>query len=542
MIRKTAVFLLLLACSVSARPAEPGAVWFDDLLAPGPHPTLLFLAVGEPGSPARVHFAGAGSEKEARARLDRIPIVRHASGTVWRKFERVVTVEPAGPEPLVSEPGVDGLAFARETGLVFLPGEVMAGGLVDTSGRWRPDRAAVYLARRGRTLPEGLRPEFLFTTRASFSTRDGEVPLFREHRSFPVLDRALLLAAAREGGRYLTRITDPKGRFTYSYFAKSDHIADTYNLVRHAGTVYAMAELYEVAPDPLLARALDRALAFLLEHVVPAGGDTALVACKDREKLGGNALAAVAIARHAEATGCREHLPLLIKLGRRLLDLQAENGEFPVHLMTWPGGKPLDHVSEYYPGEALLALLRIEPFDPEGPWLDRAERGARWLIEVRDAGLETYELAHDHWLLYALCGLMRRRPGDLYRDHALKIAAAIVEGRNTDPMWPDWYGSWYRPPRSTPAATRSEGLVCAYEIAQKAGDKERAAAILTALRDAVSFQLTMQFRPESAMHLPKPWLALGGFHASLTNYEIRIDYVQHNLSALIGLWRILGER
>jgi hypothetical protein len=29
--------------------------------------------------------------------------------------------------------------------------------------------------------------------------------------------------------------------------------------------------------------------------------------------------------------------------------------------------------------------------------------------------------------------------------------------------------------------------------------------------------------------------AEGGFHESLTDYTIRIDYVQHNISALLGL-------
>ncbi len=43
------------------------------------------------------------------------------------------------------------------------------------------------------------------------------------------------------------------------------------------------------------------------------------------------------------------------------------------------------------------------------------------------------------------------------------------------------------------------------------------------------------------MYLRDPRRALGGFHRSLTNYEIRIDYVQHNISAILGLMRIMAE-
>jgi hypothetical protein len=201
-----------------------------------------------------------------------------------------------------------------------------------------------------------------------------------------------------------------------------------------------------------------------------------------------------------------------------------------------------EFTSRYYPGEAILACLRIQPFDPEGPWLDAAARGARWLIEVRDAGVPTKELTHDHWLLYGLRELLRHRPDELYRGHAERITTAILTSQNLRGLLePDWCGSWYTPPRSTPTATRSEGLMCAWEIAVDAGDQARADRIKAALGEAIRFQLRTQVRPESALHLKSPWRALGGFRKSLTDYEIRIDYVQHNLSALLGFRRILAD-
>ena len=54
-----------------------------------------------------------------------------------------------------------------------------------------------------------------------------------------------------------------------------------------------------------------------------------------------------------------------------------------------------------------------------------------------------------------------------------------------------------------------------------------------------AFQMRTQVTPWSALYLPRPDLALGGFRRSLQNFEIRIDYVQHNVSALLGLRSIL---
>ncbi len=50
-----------------------------------------------------------------------------------------------------------------------------------------------------------------------------------------------------------------------------------------------------------------------------------------------------------------------------------------------------------------------------------------------------------------------------------------------------------------------------------------------------------QLGPESAPYLSRPDLALGGFRRSLTHWEIRVDYVQHNISALLGSEILLEE-
>ena len=124
----------------------------------------------------------------------------------------------------------------------------------------------------------------------------------------------------------------------------------------------------------------------------------------------------------------------------------------------------------------------------------------------------------------------------------MRIAKAIMQSQNRDPLYPDWFGSYYRPPRSTPTATRSEGLYAAYQLARDFGDPNEAEQILESLGHGIRFQLQTQFRPESVLYLKKPQRALGGFHNSLTNYEIRDDYVQHNLSSILGLYRIQSKQ
>ncbi len=46
-------------------------------------------------------------------------------------------------------------------------------------------------------------------------------------------------------------------------------------------------------------------------------------------------------------------------------------------------------------------------------------------------------------------------------------------------------------------------------------------------------------RSEKSEEFRNPALAIGGFFESLDEYNIRIDYVQHNISALLGYYEIL---
>jgi len=148
--------------------------------------------------------------------------------------------------------------------------------------------------------------------------------------------------------------------------------------------------------------------------------------------------------------------------------------------------------------------------------------------------LEMGSTEHDHWLLYALNQLQRLHANDLYVDHAVYTAKAIMNSQLRGNIAPDWVGGYFQPPCSAPTATRTEGLCQAYELIRDFGEgagllKE----MLQSIELGIHFQLRTQLTPERAMYLPNPQSALGGFHASLTDYTVRIDYVQHSVSSLL---------
>jgi len=512
-------------------------------------PRIVFLSVSDGESPARVvQGAGRGLLPAVRSALAAFPATDEAR---WIKLDIVLKVDPARalgtrlPAPF--ERSLHGLVFSGTDNLALLPEELVSHGLVDNKQQLQ--RAAIlrYLQRRSpHTTPRpssSLSPTSRFTTLSLFTDGDETLRLYRGHRTFGEPSREELLAAATEAGRYLTRSVKANGRFVYQYFPTTDTESEDYNITRHAGTAFSMMELYGATRDPELLEAAERAVKFMADAAQPitvGGLEAAALVDDDVTYLGANALAALALAEYAKTTGNRQYVPLMLRFGRYIQGVQREDGSF-IQGQEFPSGRALPVNSPYFPGEALFALLRAYLVEPVDGWLDVAEKGAQYLINVRDAGLSIEELPNDHWLMYALNELHRLRPQPLYLQQELRLAQAIPLIQHRNPEFPDWFGGYYFPPRSTPAATRSEAMAAAYRLARDFGETEAAEAILASVKQSVRFQLQTQFRPESAMYLQDPQRVLGGFHGSLTEFDLRNDYSQHSISSLLALAQILED-
>ena len=453
--------------------------------------------------------------------------------------------------PISTDYGNRGLAFDAPPFVALLPDEIVSAGLLDATGVLDRERTVDYLKTSRRPV-DTMRPgrgraprAYAFGTQSAFFDGKSYHPLYRGHRTYGALTPALLLEAATLAGAYLARSVDGQGRFVYLYDAARDHQSEEYNLLRHAGVVYAMLELYMVTRDQALLEVAARALDFLAAQIRPCTLDATKYHClveNDEIKVGGHGLALLALSTHAGITDSKKHLSVMQGLAEWLAKLQQPNGSFRAHKVMFSSGALTPFQSVYYPGEAIYGLTALYKIDRNHRWLDVAEGVARYVVDVRDRGVATEQLPNDHWFLYGIDELYRQRKDRVLLDHAMRITSAMIGAQNLTPAFPDWLGSYYVPPRSTPAATRSEGMVAAYHLAKEFVGEPRAAEILASIRLATRFQLATQIREESMMYLGNPTRALGGFRGAFDNYEIRIDYVQHNISALLGLREILLDK
>jgi len=342
---------------------------------------------------------------------------------------------------------------------------------------------------------------------------------------------------------YFIRMTNDDGMITYEYDPFTNISSfENYNILRHAGTIYAMMQTYNQTKDELLLKAAQRSITYLLDQIKPFN-DTLCVVYNDAVKLGGSALALIALVEYTKVTGDEQYLSTMKSLSDYLILSQKPTGEF-ISKRYYSTEKISSFVSSYYPGEAVLALCRLYSLTKDTMYLDAATLAAQYLILDRDADVSIENLNHDHWLLMGLNELYRFQPNQIYLDHATKISLAIIRFQRNEydrlAEKESWLGSYYTPPRSTPTATRSEGLLASYQLFSAFSRNQTLInSIAYAINLSIHFQLQMQYTTETMKDQNHSSWGIGGFKESVTDPTIRNDYVQHNICAVIGFYQLL---
>lgn len=515
-------------------------------------PQIIFLSLSDTKTRARVFIgSGLGCIEAVQEALKQIydDIEPHFQ-LKWLKLDIVQSVQSFEQHkvdtPLVNDRSLHGLAFDHSIGLAFLPEELIAMTLVNNDQLIQRNKINKYILTPQRRKLQGkldYQTIYQFRLNSLFKTQTESYPLYRGHRLYSQLHADDLLSRCELAGKYLRESVNPQGEFLYEYLSKQDKSSGRYNMLRHCGSIYSMLELYHINKDGQLLKTAERAIQYLLErtHTKKSGANTVRFLVENGvTKLGGNALAILALCEYFLTTGNLSYLLQTQELANWIKQIQNSSGNFTIHKQRVSSGKVSSFASGYYPGEAIFALCRLNQCDKQPQWIDIAEKAADYLINIRDKKLSLDNLAHDHWLLYGLNQLYRARPNRIYIDHSIRITTAIIRDQYRKKEPPDYLGSYYDDHRSSPTAIRAEGLIATYQLISDFDRKTNTKELLEAIKKCIRFQLQTQYQPETVMYLPNPQYAFGGFHKSLTDHSIRIDNVQHNLSAILGLCRLLA--
>lgn len=360
------------------------------------------------------------------------------------------------------------------------------------------------------------------------------------------LDNAILLSML-----YLSHNTRLDGRFVFRNSATSakKYTDKTYSSLRHAGALYSMYLCERYLGNEILKNKRILASNYLIKNYIKkVNADRYGLISKPIEEApeflatsGGTGLALMALSNLLPENLISVHT--LRKMGNFLLWLQSNDGDF------WPSyelvkkEKSMAYSARYYPGEACLGLLYLYEVDKDERWLDAVKKGMRKIAETA-LSKDNSQLKFDHWGLLAAQKLFDTPNADLsaplkalITGFVEKNVKVILELQNTDEK-SDEYGAFKGTKSLCGLATIMEGLIAAYDCVPANVLKTR---IKYALEAGLGHLYKYQVKTgEMEGGIPYSFI-WNTPEAENKDREIRIDYVQHALSAWVTYKKLLSS-
>lgn len=354
-----------------------------------------------------------------------------------------------------------------------------------------------------------------------------------------------MLTSCRRGADWLSRVHGTTGRFLHGYLPALSAPLEGDNYLRQAGAAFALARAARLLGDEGYAARATQSILMLLDDTVVDSGDATSrhtsLPSPILNRLGTAGLLVLAIqelpAPQSDLLDKSEQLCNWIRRQAR------EDGSLRCRDV---GGndqqEPDDAASiQEYPGLALYAILRSQKHRPAA-WKTELPRKA--VVYYRDWWKAHRSMAFVPWQTAAYTEAFVQSKEPVFAEFVYEMNDWLcgLQYDQIDPRRLVWYGGFMQwsadkavdAPPTIESAAYAESLAEARRAARAGTDPARYERYTQVLQRCLQFLVGLQYTEASTQHFQewyRPRL-VGGFHASSQDGNLRIDYVQHALSAL----------
>ena len=416
----------------------------------------------------------------------------------------------------------------------------------------------------------------------------------------PVQDEVPLTSLARFidlATSYLVRVShtaeqDPAntGKFTYIAYLGEELPLDftsrkqkEYNLLRHNGAIYSLALSYARTADDSVLAAMQRSVGYLKREAIAPVPDMSESTASDDEKiskfpvipnllaawetkaitgddesvkakLGGAGLALIALVSLEQISPGVSDITYLRKIGEFIKFLQHKDGSFTCRYIPTEGGKEENWNSLYYPGEAALGLVYLATIETDETykqrWINVATKAIVYLETLRRTQ-DLSDIEPDHWALLSTQRLLpfldqSSKEYWLVYDHGVRVVKSMLAGHSKMELKEEYSGCFTGDTRTCPTATRLEGLIASLSFVRDtemfvSEYEDKAEKLVDRMRHDIRLGVRFLLRSQEIddsnnMHGGVPVKFPANDHRAK---EVRVDYVQHSMSAIIAYEKLL---
>jgi len=330
----------------------------------------------------------------------------------------------------------------------------------------------------------------------------------------------------------INNVNSKTERLQYMYYPSSDRYSSSDNHVRQLGTLWSITKLKDFFQDSSFDNLIEETLNYYFDYSVCIE-DYSFIMISDEAKLAYNAFLLLSLLHVPDYPDNKKWITLLAK---GILSLQNIDGSFNTYFLS-----DRNTGIDYYPGEAMLALMKLYNKTGERTYLDSVHKAFYYYRRYWRKNKNTAFIPWHSQICFLLYNEIKDPE---IKDFVFEMNDWLI---NNYQIYSDAYvdeiGGF---PKTNPRCSTSsylEGITDAYLLARDIEDNLYINKYQNAIRLGVRFILLTQYTEDNAFYIENQKRALGGFRHSLFSNAQRIDYTQHAIMALMKIYnnRILDQ-
>ena len=324
----------------------------------------------------------------------------------------------------------------------------------------------------------------------------------------------------------LNNINSKTNLLEYTYYPSRDAYASNNQHTRQLATLWALTELREF----LKTKELDSLIQSTFNHYLAnerTKDGYAYLAIDENPSIAFNAFMIMSLLN----SNIAQKAALLDKLAQGILSRQLPDGSYRTNFNS-------DKITgiDYYPGEAMLSLMKIYKATKNTAYLDSVKKAfpyyrKYWRNKKNSAFIPWHTQAY--YLLYQetadpeLAEFIFEM-NDWLIDHYQIYRSAYLDKIGGFPK---------KIPGGTVTAVYLEGINDAYALAVEKQDRRHKEKYGRSIAWGTRFILQSQFNEKNSFYLENPKRAIGGIRITLMDNIQRVDSVQHSVMALLKVYK-----
>ncbi|MEK7533072.1 MAG: hypothetical protein AAB542_01430 [Patescibacteria group bacterium] len=340
-----------------------------------------------------------------------------------------------------------------------------------------------------------------------------------------------IIGSITRQGDWFVRNQTTAGDFVYERYAATGEVKEGNNIVRQAGALYGLAQLYSYTKDPAIAQTLEKGFGYFRTLTATPSAETNAITYNEETQTNTTALLVLALVEYLEADAqhkTTENLEYLVRLSNYLVSTQEASGAYINEYVP----KPVE--SDYNNGETMYALIRSYNVTQKEPYLISVKRMAAYAID--HYGTQGFNSSFFSWGMAGFAHLYVIDANEAYWEFLKGYADKYMGARGS--AYEQYLAHTSEDVITPGASVFLEGVD---HIAWIAKDKDIMLhrTLTRHVQNMLNFLLMYELDSPNGKYASGNDLVRGAVCSQVGCETTRIDFLQHNMSASLLYLRLL---